>query len=40
MRSPREQVYVGKRRGLKSEPWGLPPFRGEGDKEPAVETKK
>lgn len=35
-------MYVNKRRGLKTGPWGLPTFtsRGEVDKEPAVEAKK
>lgn len=35
-------MYINKRRGLKTGPWGLLTFtsRGEVDKEPAVETKK
>lgn len=33
-------MYINKRRGLKTEPQGLPTFGGEGDEEPAVETKQ
>lgn len=42
MRSPREQVYINKRKALKTGPWGLPTFtsKGEADKEPTMETKK
>lgn len=33
-------MYIDKRRGLKTMPWDFPTFIGEGEREPAVETKK